>query len=69
MCSPLSKGGGSPNFENFKKEVGNLKKNWGGGNQKGGEDFLLEGVDQRAEIFKNKGGKTTFQVKFRDRKG
>ena len=48
--SPLSKGG-NPNFEIFKKGVGEPEKVfWGGGNQKGGK------------IFKNKGGTQLFKL-------
>ena len=45
---PLSKGGGNPNFENFKKG-GNLKKKFGVGETKRG-----------GKIFKNKWGEPNF---------
>ena len=50
VCSPpFQKGGGNPNFENFKKGGEPEKKFRGGGNQKGGERFS-----------KTKGGEPNF---------
>ena len=63
---PFQKGGGNPNFENFKKGGEPEKKFWGGGNQKGGERFSK--IKGGTQLFKQNLGIEKSKIEdFRDK--